>query len=137
MKQVVYYFSGTGNSQCVAEDVAGRLGAELIPIAALKQYHSVKTDAEIIGIVFPVIYGYPPVIVKEFVAGLKTNPDAYVFAVCTFGGSEMSSLRWIQCTLAKQGMTRFAGFGVHMPQNAFHKPGGKRYAHFSRAKQTL
>ena len=123
MKQVVYYFSGTGNSQCVAEDIAGRLGMELIPIAALAQYKGMDTDAEMIGIVFPVVYGYPPVIVKEFTAGLKPKPGAYIFAVCTFGGSEMDSLRWMRRTLAKQGVAGFAGFGVHMPQNAFHKPG--------------
>ncbi|MBN2076986.1 MAG: EFR1 family ferrodoxin [Dehalococcoidales bacterium] len=117
MKQVIYYFSGTGNTLFVARDIAEELGASLIPIASLVNDPVVDVDSEVTGIVYPVYYGELPVIVKEFAEKLDNLEGKYIFAVCTFGGSAGDSLR----SLRKIVRSLSATYGVHMPQNAFYK----------------
>jgi ferredoxin len=121
MKRTVYYFSGTGNTLCVARDLAARLHTELIPIAAFRYRETVETDAEQIGIVFPVYYGDPPLIVQEFVLKLQNLQNKQVFAVCTFGGAAMDSLRTLRRLLRDRGGKLSLAFGVPMPQNSFPK----------------
>jgi ferredoxin/flavodoxin len=121
MKRAVYYFSGTGNTFCVARDLAARLDAELLPIAAFRDRESMETDAEQIGIVFPVYYGDPPLIVQEFVLKLQNLQNKRVFAVCTFGGAAMDSLRSLRKLLRDCGGKLSLAFGVPMPQNSFPK----------------
>lgn len=55
----IYYFSGTGNSLAVARDLAAKLNARLIPITTVMDRESIETDAERIGIVFP-LYDFKP-----------------------------------------------------------------------------
>lgn len=117
MKNIIYYFTGTGNSLVVARDIAEKLGdVELIPIAkAIKCSPSV--DAERIGIVFPVyIWGYP-LIVAEFIKKLKLTKDKYVFAVDTCGGWPAATLLLIKDLIEKQGGSLSAGFSILMPGN--------------------
>lgn len=114
---IIYYFTGTGNSLVVARDIAEKLGGtELIPIAkAIKGSPSV--GAERIGIIFPVyIWGYP-LIVGEFIKKLKLAKDKYVFAVDTCGGWPGATLLLIQNLIEKQGGILSAGFSVLMPGN--------------------
>jgi ferredoxin/flavodoxin len=121
MSTEIYYFSGTGNSLTVAKDLAERLGALLIPIASLTKSESIRSDAGIIGIVFPVYYMEPPTIVKEFAEKLTDIGGKYIFAVCTFGGGAGASLRVLKRIIHSKGGKLAAGYGVHMPQNGFFK----------------
>lgn len=57
MKAEVYYFTGTGNSLVVAKDIAREIEGELISISSVIGRESIKTDANVIGIVFPVYIG--------------------------------------------------------------------------------
>jgi flavodoxin len=52
----VFYFSGSGNSLVVARDIAKELDGNLIPIPSIMDKTTIETDAEVIGIVFPVYY---------------------------------------------------------------------------------
>ena len=49
----IYYFTGTGNCLSVARAVANRIGGRAIAIRDVIASHSVQTDAQIVGIVFP------------------------------------------------------------------------------------
>ncbi len=122
----IYYFSGTGNSLIVAKDIAERTGAELIPITSVRDRETVAVNADAVGVVFPVYYAYLPVIVREFAEKLTGLQNKYVFAVCTHGGAAMGSLRTLKSILRKNGVRLLAAYGVHMPQNAFLKPGEDR-----------
>lgn len=122
MNMEIYYFSGTGNSLAVARDIAEKTGAILIPIASLKDKKSITTDADAIGIIFPVYYGELPIIVKEFAEKLVTIKHKYIFSVCTYGGAAMASLRILRSILRSNGGKLSAAYGVHMPQNSFFKP---------------
>ena len=87
-KAVVYYFSGTGNSFAVARDIARKINGELISIASVIDEESIKTDADMIGIVFPVYNQGIPYIIKRFINKTKYSlGEKYIFGVCTCGDS--------------------------------------------------
>ena len=121
MKRVVYYFSGTGNSLRAAQELAGRLAAGLVPMAAFRDRDAVETDADMIGLVFPVYYGDAPVIVREFIGKIADIERKTVFAVCTYGGAAGDSLRTVRKLLMRRGGSLSLAFGVPMPQNSFYK----------------
>ncbi|MGD2249435.1 MAG: hypothetical protein PVF58_13585 [Candidatus Methanofastidiosia archaeon] len=62
----VYYFSGTGNSFVVARDIAEKIDAELVSIAAVIREEKVVISADVLGIVFPDYHSGLPNIVKDF-----------------------------------------------------------------------
>jgi ferredoxin/flavodoxin len=121
MKTEIYYFSGTGNSLVVARDIANKMLGKLTPIASIMGRETVKTDADAIGIVFPVyhaVFDGMPLIVARFANKLANIEGKYIFAVCTCKG-------WSRLTLAKlaeiiqaRGGKLAAGFTVVMPDNS-------------------
>ena len=120
MKTEIYYFTGTGNSLYVAKDIADLIDAGLIPIASAVKQDVIESDAEVLGMVFPVYINELPVIIKEFAGKLKTKAG-YIFAVATFGGASGASLFMLRDILSQNKIELNAGFGVHMPQNTFYK----------------
>ena len=122
MTATIYYFSGTGNSLCVARDIAAKIGGSLIPIASISQQPTITIDSDITGIVFPVYYGELPVIIKRFAEKMDSLENKYIFAVCTFGGSAGYSLKFLREIVRSHGGDISATYRVHMPQNSFAKP---------------
>ncbi|HEX2953896.1 MAG TPA: EFR1 family ferrodoxin, partial [Bacillota bacterium] len=92
MQTVLYYFTGTGNSLVIANDLARELNCpKPIPMAAFKENE--QTEAEIIGLIFPVYFLDMPELVKEFLQRLQINkPSAYIFAVTNCGGDAGNTL---------------------------------------------
>mgnify|MGYP006287403433 CR=1 FL=1 len=82
MKTELYYFSGTGNSIHVARELKKRIpGMKLIPVMGTLKKSKVKSNAEIIGIVFP-IHGHTfPWVIKEFLKRLEIPSTSYLFAI--------------------------------------------------------
>jgi ferredoxin len=123
MKTEIYYFSGTGNSLAIAKDIANRMGGGLLPMASFNEKKEVTTDAEVLGIVFPVYFvdNYP-LMVERFVRKVKDIGSKYIFAVCNYGGASFSTIRKISAFIESCGGRLKAGFAVHMPQSMFKKP---------------
>ncbi len=124
-KTEIYYFSGTGNSLVVARDIAGKMNGNLISIPSTMDKDRITTDADIIGIVFPLYYlGIVdiPLVVQRFVGKLDEINSKYIFAVCTYGGGSGSTLTILDEMIQTRGGRLAAKFGVQMPQNAFKKP---------------
>lgn len=121
MSADIYYFSGTGNSLFIAKGLAQRLGGSLKTVSSAIDNNVTRADADTVGVVFPVYYTELPVIIKRF-AGMLDTEGRYVFAVCNFGGSAGHSLKILKGIIEERGGSLSAAFGVHMPQNAFHKP---------------
>jgi flavodoxin len=121
-KAAVYYFSGTGNSLVLAKLVAQRLDGDLIPIVSVIDREKIEPAADVVGIVFPVYYADLPNIVRRFAEKLETTEGKYIFAISNYGGGAGDSLKTLDRILRSRGKALSAGFGVHMPQNAFHKP---------------
>ena len=118
MKTTIFYFSATGNSLQVAQDIALELGdTEVISIPKLMNNNEVAVSSERIGIVYPVYMFGMPLIVIEFLKKLKLNASQYIFAVATYGGKAGSSLSETKKVLNSVGLKLSAGFLVMMPGN--------------------
>jgi len=116
-KAAVYYFSGTGNSLIVARDIAGKINGKLIPVTSVIDNEIIKTDADMIGIIFPVYNQGIPFIIKRLVDKMDNLDQKYIFGICTCGGSPSLSLEYLGKLIeAKKGKLS-AGFSVKMPYN--------------------
>lgn len=96
---MIYYFSGTGNSKWVAEQLAGLTDDQTQSIPELTKDGPtvvfVGADARV-GIVFPVYAWGAPLLVEQFCSSIKIADGAYAFAVCTCGdeaGNTMERLK--------------------------------------------
>lgn len=80
----IYYFSGTGNSLHVAQELSQRFPeAALIPVMGLLQVNQIESQADTIGLVFPIHAFTFPWPVKSFLEKAKFKPTAYKFAIAT------------------------------------------------------
>lgn len=112
---MIFYFSGTGNSRWVAEELGRHLDESGSNIAALlmrgeTSYHA--KEGETIGIVFPVYAWGPPEPVSDFVKGINLDENNYVFAVATCGSEAGRAVEKLAKDIPIDG-----GFSVVMPNN--------------------
>ena len=118
---MIFYFSGTGNSLSVAQQIAQHQQEKLISIAdAVNKDTSYEAAAgEPIGFVFPVYAWGPPKIVLSFIEKMQINSyqKNYVFCVITCGDSVGDAMRATATALSKKGLTIDAAFSVTMPNN--------------------
>lgn len=117
MDMTIFYFSGTGNSRYVADEIRNAVrDAEVIPIAAALQ-RPFDYQSTAVGIVTPV-YGFAlPGMVRRFLKALPSDPDVYYFAVtvCSkFGGGAVGEIKTI---LGEKGITLAYASGVKMVVN--------------------
>jgi len=86
MENIVFYFSGTGNSLYVAKSISKELGNCEI-VSMVKPFNSIK-QYDGVGFVYPTYYWGLPKIVIEFVENLKlnNNKNAYYYSIATYGG---------------------------------------------------
>lgn len=121
MSTEIYYFSGTGNSLVVARDIAGKTNGKLIPIPSAIDKESITTDADVIGIVFPVyhaVFDGMPLIIERFVNKLENIDSKYIFAVCTCKGWSRVTINKFGEIIKARGGELSAGFTVPMPDNS-------------------
>jgi len=117
MSMDIYYFSGTGNSLVVARDIAQKTNGKLISIPSVMDKESIKTDADVIGIVFPVYHKSIPFIIKRFVSKMDNLDKKYIFGVCTYGDSPCLAIKYLDKIIKSHGGKLAAGFAVNMPYN--------------------
>ena len=85
---MIYYFSGTGNSEWIARQIAAGTGMNLGNIAQLSNTTAVSFPSQtngVVGFVFPVHAWGAPEIVLEFTERLQIQESTYRFAVATCG----------------------------------------------------
>jgi Pyruvate/2-oxoacid:ferredoxin oxidoreductase delta subunit len=94
---MIYYFSGTGNSEWVARELARLTGDDVMRIPATGKTEPLRVGPhERAGVVFPVYAWAVPDCVTHFVRGGQYAKDAYLYAVCTCGdscGNTLGALR--------------------------------------------
>lgn len=84
MKNVIYYFSGTGNSLYTARIIAKAIGgADLISVRCDPEKYSAE-DADVIGFVCPVYEWDIPGAFREFIKKLRVSTKAYIFMTATY-----------------------------------------------------
>jgi formate hydrogenlyase subunit 6/NADH:ubiquinone oxidoreductase subunit I len=110
MKTEIYYFSTTGSSLVIARDIAQKTKGKLTSIPSTKLLSVIDSNAEILGIVFPVYHatfgenGFPH-LVEEFIKKIANIDKKYIFAICTHSG--------------------YPGFTIENLNELFKKRGGK------------
>ncbi|MCR5402257.1 MAG: EFR1 family ferrodoxin [Butyrivibrio sp.] len=94
-KNVIFYFSGTGNCLDIARNIAkGIGGARLIRIRDGATVSNLST-AEKVGFVFPCYGGGAPEDVLKFAGRLKINPRSYTFGITScsaYAGTGLAKL---------------------------------------------
>ena len=140
MSTEIYYFSGTGNSLIVARDIAGKINGKLIPIPSVMDKESITTEADVIGIVFPVyhaVFDGMPLIIERFVRKMENINSKYIFAVCTCKGWSRVTINKLGNIVKSRGGKLSAGFTVKMPDNSSHTTTEERKELFENWKRKL
>ena len=116
MKNVIFYFSGTGNSKLVALDLCKYFEeAEVHNIGAYKG--TLDDEVERIGFVFPVYFWGLPNIMKEFINKLNIKGNPYLFAIATCGEVPGASFKQINQKLKKKNKKLNSAYYIKMPNN--------------------
>ena len=120
MKTDIFWFSGTGNSLYVAEGIGERLGdCRLRSMVAFERSVGAKSEADCLGLIFPV-HGFSiPRCVETFLRGLDLSKYAYLFSVTTKGGSAELSFKDLNRILRRKKRTLDGFFSVEMPNNTY------------------
>ncbi|MBI9052645.1 MAG: EFR1 family ferrodoxin [Bacteroidales bacterium] len=113
MKTTIYYFSATGNSLHLAQNLNSKIEeCKLVSIAKEILHESIESSTERIGFIFPVYAWGAPRIVIDFIKKLIIKNKPYVFAIATCVGIPAKTLIEIQNELKKIGSNLDAGFVV-------------------------
>lgn len=122
MKKEIYYFTGTGNSLQISKEIAKNLGdTQLISISKIRGKKQVATEADIVGIVYPIYFMNEPDIVSDFLYRLKAE-KSYIFLVCNCGANYGGSLKVAVDKLSMSGNTVSSAFNMYMPDNSISFP---------------
>lgn len=102
-KNIIFCFTGTGNSLKVAKDIAEGNGES--EIISMGKPYSLQGAYESIGFVYPVYAGGMPAAVERFIGVLdiSTNRNSYFFAVSTSGSGLPGGLPQINRILHNKG----------------------------------
>lgn len=121
---MIFYFSGTGNSLCVAKSVAEYNKEDLVSISAAinngnNSFEYTLKENETIGFVFPVYAWGPPKMVIDFIGKLKLNNyrKNYIFSIATCGDNIGNTMKVIASNLKKVDLTLGSAFSLKMPNN--------------------
>ncbi len=112
---MIFYFSGTGNSQWIAEQLASLTGdqAQSIPDLIRDGPTAVFIGADSnVGIVFPVYAWGAPLLVERFCKSITISEGAYAYAVCTCGDEAGNAMKRLKRIFPFQSAWSFA-----MPNN--------------------
>ena len=80
---MILYFSGTGNSLAIAQNIANSTNDSIMPLT--KAVHEDLTAEKRIGLVYPSYDFNMPPAVRRLVPQLKLSADAYVFVIISCG----------------------------------------------------
>lgn len=119
---MIFYFSGTGNSEYAARMLSLKMDEEVVSIGeSVKAGKSefILTDEETLGFVFPVYAFDVPEIVLNFIKTMKLENylKQYVFAVFTCGMNTGISHRRLKKALAERGVELRLACDLCMPDN--------------------
>lgn len=121
---MIFYFSGTGNSKWIAEELSGFHGETLISISKELIHKGDYLQYELrgdekIGFVFPVYSWGPPKIVLDFIYKMKLlgYEEQYFFFVCSCGDDTGQTKKVFLKAISRKGWECHSGFSVIMPNN--------------------
>lgn len=119
---MIFYFSGTGNSQYVAKVLGDATKETVVNITRDEMEKELEynlKEGENLGFVFPIYWWGMPVLVEEFVRKMqvKLGVDNYIYGVSTYGLQPHNGLKDLEKLLVKKGMYLDATYEVKMVDN--------------------
>ncbi len=120
---MIIYFSATGNTQYVAEQIAAVTGDKLVSIRQeiSKNAHDFTlAENESFGLVTPTYFAGLPSIVQEFFDALNLKVEGgkhYSYLVTTFAGNPGNIGAFTEAAFKKFGLDLSASFGIMMVSN--------------------
>jgi ferredoxin len=87
MENIIFFFSGTGNSLKVAKDISNEL--ENCKIVSMAKPYNFTKQYDSIGFIYPTYFWGLPKKVIEFIENIEldNNENAYYYSITTYGGS--------------------------------------------------
>jgi len=86
MSNVIFYFSGTGDSYSIAKGIQKKIGDTILaPLLKAKDYK--VEEYNIVGFIFPVYYVHVPQIALSAINDISLRKGQQVFAIAAYGGS--------------------------------------------------
>lgn len=125
---MIFYFSGTGNSKWIANQLSIEQHDYLISIPEMIKKgvgNFCLREDETVGFVFPIYSWAPPEIVLRFIRGiiLRGYKPKYMYFVCSCGDDTGLAQKVLLEAFAAKGWECHAGFSVIMPNNYVLLPG--------------
>ena len=116
---MLFYFSATGNSKYIAENVANRLNDKIINIEnCIKDscYDFNLKDEQYLGIITPTYFWGLPKIVEEFInkVSFENNNNIYTFHIATYGTTTGAGNKYMKELLNKKGIILNGKYGIKM-----------------------
>ncbi len=111
----IYYFTGTGNSLQIANDLSAEL--EECKVLKIAEYAGERISGKTLGIVFPVYMWGIPLIIADFLEKMEVSENTYIYAVANYGGLPGKALDQCEEIMEKRNITLAAGFLIRMPGN--------------------
>ena len=104
MSNVIFYFSGTGNSYSIAKGIQKEIGDTILaPLLKAKDYK--VAEYNMVGFVFPVYYTHAPEIALKAIKGISLRNGQQVFAIAAYAGSLGYALQDIREALSDKDVT--------------------------------
>ena len=128
MKNIIYYFTGTGNSLVVARLLAEKINGEteLRAITNYMDQDEVVVDAEeTVGFVFPIYGGDAPWPVKAVVEKMKILNDPYIYAIGTCNERGGTCMDLFSGLMKRGGYKVSYGKKIDMPGNCMESNAGE------------
>ncbi len=123
---MIFYFSSTGNSKALAQELSRHLDDEVVSISPLRNYAGLKFDKhETIGFVFPVYAWNVPTIVEKFIAAMAGSniSGKYIYAAMTCGDDVGMIDKQLNRLFKQSAIKCNAFFSVCMPNTYVCLPG--------------
>lgn len=117
---MIFYFTGTGNSGYVAEEIAKATGDRVISITKLNDtFEFCLAEDETVGIIFPVYAYSAPKQVREFIEKMKfTNyKDNYFYTIANCGDDAGNATGVVEKLLRRKGIHLNSAHIMYMPNN--------------------
>lgn len=127
---MIFYFTGTGNSLWVAQELGKIFDMPLISIAG--ELHKEEKELvyelhkdEMLFFVFPVHSWGPALPVTQFISRLRLKgyTNQFVYSICSCGDESGHTDRITRKALAKRNISLSGSYSIQMPNNYILLPG--------------
>jgi len=103
MRNVIFCFSGTGNSFYTASKIANALTGTIVVNIRQNNEFIIPDNLERVGFVLPVYHWSIPNIAKRYIENLSLKSCPYYFGIITCGGIPVNAVNDLEEVLKKQG----------------------------------